>query len=208
MLSLPADGSGGAATVVSSEGHYHPQVITPDGLIIATEVDNETVGRDTDIVTFPLDGKPEKRVLIKTMNREGWDGVSLSPDGRWLAYTTDVTGQQEVWVQPYARSGAPVRVSPNGGRQPVWARNGRELFYLEDRRLMAAAVNAGQTFDFTPAHLLFEIVYNLTNQPPSYDVASDGRFLMIKSSEQSQRAAPIEIVLNWNEELKQRVPVR
>jgi serine/threonine-protein kinase len=208
IMSVAADGSDKAPTSLSSEGHYHPLAVTTDGVIIATDVDNETVGRNTDIVTFQLDAKSEKRPLVKTPNREGWDGVSLSPDGRWMAYTSDATGRQEVWVQRYPGPGAPIRVSPNGGSEPVWAKNGRELYYLEDRRLMAVAVDARETFDFTPARLLMEIAYNVTPQPPSYDVAPDGRFLMLKPSADRQRFQPIVVVLNWFEELKERVTSR
>jgi Tol biopolymer transport system component len=138
--------------------------------------------------------------------------VSLSPDERWLAYASNVTGQEEIWVQPYGGPGAPVRVSPNGGREPLWAKNGKELYYLEGRRLMAVAVDARERFDFKPARLLMESEYSVTNgvtnQPPSYDVGPDGRFLMLKPSADDQRFQPIVVILNWFEELQQLVPVR
>jgi hypothetical protein len=124
-----------------------------------------------------------------------------------MAYTSDATGRIEIWVQPYPGPGVPVRVSPNGGLEPVWARNGRELFYLEGRKLMSVAVNAGSTFDFKPATPLFEAVYTLNGQPPSYDVAADGRFLMIKQVGEPQ-ASTMVVVLNWFDELKRLVPTR
>ena len=68
-------------------------------------------------------------------------GASLSPDGRWLAHTSDQSGQTEVWVRPYPGPGVPVRVSTNGGIEPVWSRTGQELYYLEGQRVMAVAVS-------------------------------------------------------------------
>jgi serine/threonine-protein kinase len=209
LRSVPADGSGGTPVPVSPAGHYHGHVLTGDGrVLIATDVDGETTGRDTDIVRVQLGDKLEPQALVVTKNREGWDGVALSPDGRWMAYATDATGQQEVWVQPYPGPGAPVRVSPNGGREPVWARSGNELYYLEGRKLMAVTFEARTTFDFKPASLLFELPYTISNQPPSYDVGPDGRFVMIKPTEGQREAEPIVVVLNWFEELKRRVPLR
>jgi Tol biopolymer transport system component len=83
--------------------------------------------------------KGESRDVVATPASEGFSGASVSPDGRWLAYAADMTGQVEIWVRPYARTGPPVRVSPNGGLEPVWARHGRELFYLEGRKLEPSA---------------------------------------------------------------------
>ena len=146
--------------------------------------------------------------VVETPASEGFRGARLSPDGRWLAYASDQTGQQEIWVRPYPGPGAAVRISPNGGVEPVWARSGRELYYLEGTRLMAVAVNTGDRFNFSPATLLFDNDYLLSTQPPSYDVARDGRFLMIKPIGGDTEVAPSQIVViqNWHEELKRLVP--
>ncbi|HET9361950.1 MAG TPA: protein kinase, partial [Vicinamibacterales bacterium] len=150
LLSIAADGSS-APSPVSPAEHFHPHGVTPDGrTVLAVAVDGGGAG-GADIVTIPIGGnedKPRPRPLVRTPGREGFEGLMLSPDGRWLAYTSDATGRFEIWVQPYPGPGAPVRVSPDGGVEPVWARNGRELFYLEGRTLMSVAVNAGSTFDF------------------------------------------------------------
>jgi Tol biopolymer transport system component len=154
--------------------------------------------------SFLFDGGGPKRPLVATTNREDWDGVSLSPDGRWMAYVSDATGQQEIWVQRCPGPGAPIRVSPNSGREPLWARGGKELYYLEGRRLMAVRLMPVR-FDLKPARLVREVGYTLQNQPPSYDVGPDGRFLMIKPSSDNPRVQPIVVVLNRHEELKLRV---
>jgi serine/threonine-protein kinase len=140
---------------------------------------------------------------------EGSQGLAVSSDGKWIAYISDVTGRGEVWVRPYPGPGAPVRVSANGGSEPQWSRNGRELYFLENRdRMMMAAVNPGASLSVAPPVPLFTTRLIRMGQPPSYDVAPDGRFLIVRGSEnQSNAAASIVVVVNWTEELKRRVPV-
>jgi eukaryotic-like serine/threonine-protein kinase len=82
--------------------------------------------------------------------------MALSPDGRWLAYASNTTGSLEVWVQAFRGPENPVRVSSRGGVEPAWARDGRELYYLEGNKLMAAGVDAGPEFNFTAPAPLFE----------------------------------------------------
>jgi serine/threonine-protein kinase len=134
------------------------------------------------------------------------EGVSISPDGRWIAYAADPTGQIEIWVRPFPGPGAPVRVSPSGGVDPVWGRNSRELFYQDPRReqLIMASLQAGPELRFTPPVALFGTSeFVASSQPPSYDVASDGRFLMIKRAGDAKPGTrPLAVVLNWAEELK------
>jgi serine/threonine-protein kinase len=206
LLSLASDGSG-VPIQISRIDHYHPHGVTADGRHVLAVAVDAGGGGGSDIVTIPIGGnedKPQPRPLVQTPGREGFEGLTLSPDGRWMAYSSDVTGRLEIWVQPYPGPGVPVRVSPNGGLEPVWARNGRELFYLEGRKLMSVAVNAGSTFDFKPATTLFEAVYTLNGQPPSYDVAADGRILMIKQFGEPT-ASTMVVVLNWFDELKRLV---
>ncbi|MCZ6750377.1 MAG: hypothetical protein O7E51_00945, partial [Acidobacteria bacterium] len=113
-------------------------------------------------------------------------------------------GAPEIWVQAYPDSGAPIRVSPNGGFEPVWGPEGRELFYLEDDKMMAVRVEPDHPeFRFQPPEVLFEGGYHLAFRP-NYDVGPEGRFLMIKNEE--SEAVPINVVLNWFEELKRLVP--
>jgi serine/threonine-protein kinase len=204
---LPADGSG-TLQAVSPAGHFHPHGWSADGELVA--VRSNTSGTDHDIVRWSL-AKPDViQPVVETPASEGFRGAMISPDGRWLAYASDQTGQQEIWVRPYPGPGAAVRISPNGGVEPVWARSGRELYYLEGTRLMAVAVTAGDRFNFSPATLLFDNDYLLSSQPPSYDVAPDGRFLMIKPIGGDTEVAPSQIVViqNWLEELKRLVPTK
>jgi hypothetical protein len=92
-----------------------------------------------------------------------------------------------------------VRVSPAGGGLPVWSRDGRELFYTSGNRLMAVAVEAGSAFKAQAPRVLFESdTYDWSGQAPAYDVASDGRFVMLGRG--ASTPAPVTVVLNWRPE--------
>jgi hypothetical protein len=98
-------------------------------------------------------------------------------------------------VRPYPGAGSPVRVSSNRGNEPIWNKNGRELFYLQDDDVMSVSVDTSRGFACTPAVRLFAVRGPLRTQPPSYDVAADGSFLMLKSLPIAR--APFEVVLDW-----------
>jgi eukaryotic-like serine/threonine-protein kinase len=195
LNSIASDGSERASRPASSNGHYHPHGWSPDGkgLIVV-----QFIGPLSSILTIPVDGKGEPESIVQA-TRGGVDGPALSPDGRWLAYSSATTGRREIWVQPFP-TGPPVRVSPNGGVEPVWARSGRELFYLEGRKMMSVVIDTASGFDVQAPVVLFEGTYLKPDQPPSYDVSPDGRFLMIKPS--GQMPVPITAILNWTEALK------
>ena len=193
-LRMVAAVPGAASRQASPDGHFHAHGWSPGGKeLIAVQFTGGDSG--TDLVRFAPDaaGKPE--FIVHTPAREGVEGMTLSPDGRWLAYVSNATGDFEVWVQPYLRAGSPVRVSPRGGVEPIWAANSRELFYLEGSMMMAVAVDGGTDFNFKPPVMLFEYRYRRSTQPPSYDVAADGRFLLIKQASITQ--PPIQVVTGW-----------
>jgi eukaryotic-like serine/threonine-protein kinase len=164
-----------------------------------------------DIRAAPIAGG-EARDVVATGDDE-FD-AALSPNGRWIAYVSDRTGQPEVWVQSYADLGAaPVRVSGSGGYEPRWSADGKELFYRQGGSVYAAAVDSGAELSFETPVMLFSGAYFGAPVPEtrSYDVARDGRFLMIQledSPTSNETPASVVIVENWFEELKQRVPTR
>jgi Tol biopolymer transport system component len=197
LYSVPADG-GGMPEPIGPEGHYHPHGWTAEGReLVAARVANNSA----DLVRFSTAADAKVQDVLVTPGGEGFAG-SVSPDGRWLAYTADPTGRTEIWVRPLDGSGPAVRVSPNGGGEPLWAKNGRELFYLEDRKLMAIAVEPGSQFNFQSPVALFTSTIVRSNQPPSYDVMPDGRFVMFASDDMAD--LPISVVLNWTRLLQDR----
>ena len=137
----------------------------------------------------------------------------VSPDGLWLAYQSNESGRDEIYVRPFPNVEGAGRwqVSTSGGTRPVWARNGRELFFfLPPGKVMAVSVEQGPTFTSGAVRTLFEGQYMSVQSGRSYDVASDGRFLMVKNAVPTDSASTsppqLVVVVNWLEELKRLVP--
>jgi len=189
-----------------------PQGWMPDGrLLLAGARRSGSATLNADLVTVPAEGGKAED-LIRTEYVE--DSASVSPDGQWLSYRSTRSGRPEIWVRAVAGS-APVRVSQNGGREPLWSRDGRELYYLEGNKLVALAVKPGQEFSFGAPTILFDQPYfhgfggpgsAILEALRSYDVAKDGRFIMIPQPGNQNvggtQAAGIVVVQNWSEELK------
>jgi Tol biopolymer transport system component len=153
-------------------------------------------------------GDHKEEQFLATPFDEG--APQFSPDGRWLAYVSNESGRYEIYVQPYPGPGGKWQISTEGGTEPVWNPNGRELFYRSGDKMMAVDVATQPSFTVGKAHVLFEGPYQPSwTSAQNYDVSPDGqRFLMLKPVE-STEAAPtqINVVLNWFEELKRRVPI-
>ena len=152
-----------------------------------------------------LEGERKAQPLIRTSFNEG--AATLSPDGHWLAYVSNESGRNEVYVQPFPGPGGKVPISTEGGEQPRWARNGKELFYRNGDRMMAVVIQTQPTFSAAKPDMLFEGNYWKWSTAPNYDITPDGqRFVMIKESQPVAAITHVSVVLNWFEELKQRVP--
>jgi serine/threonine-protein kinase len=180
-----------------------PESFSPDGsALVYTDDDPQTRG---DIWLLPLQGERAPRALVKTRFHE-W-GARVSPDGRWLAYTSDESGRREVYVQTFPEPGSRRQVSTDGGSAPGWARSGRELFFRSDSRLMVVGVNPVTGATEKP-RLLFDVP-GFTDQmdfTARYDVAPDDQSFIVITDTPRPPLTKINVVLNWFEELKQRVP--
>jgi Tol biopolymer transport system component len=165
-----------------------------------------TLGEQRTVWALPLDrGAPAERLM---QGRFAVDEPHVSLDGRWLAYVSTESGRHEVYVEPFQRRGETVRVSKDGGGQPRWRDDGKELFYLSlDGRLMAVSIREGATgpevgapTTLVPADRLRAVV-----QGPDYDdyaVTADGqRFLVKRPAGEGQRQR-IHVVLDWPSRLK------
>ena len=195
--------------VTASEGRTF---ITPD----AWSADGRTLvfqelggGVPTDISVLSMDGDGASELLLATESEEA--GPSLSPDENWIAYSSDETGRREVYVQRFPGLGDQKFISTDGGFQPLWSPDGSELFYRGPRGMMAVSVDTEPMFSAEAPELLFEQQYFSFQAFRTYDVAPDGRFLMVKEGatpeDASAPTAQLHLVLNWFEELKRLVPV-
>ena len=159
---------------------------------------------------LPAGGDPEPFLVTPFEER----GAVFSPDGRWLAYVSNESGQDEVYVRPYPGPGLEFTVSTSGGTEPVWSPDGSELFYRSQDQLMAVAVDLGDTFRGETPRPLFADSYqrdlSATGGPANYDITPDGqRFIMVTLPEGSGgtgEGPPVILVQNFFEELRQVVP--
>jgi len=148
-----------------------------------------------------LEGNGEPETIME--KGFGLDEPQVSPDGRWLAYTSQETGQWEVYVEPYRRGGPRVRVSPEGGGQPKWRGDGKELFYgAVDGRLMAVEVSAGdQRLEVGRPTVLFDA--GATDaRLDEYAPTADGERFLVKVPVENQVSRRFHVVVDWPSLLK------
>jgi Tol biopolymer transport system component len=198
----PADGSGKAERLTTREYRDAANSWSPDGQLLAFTETSPTTAMDIWVLQSDRKAQP----FLQTSFNEG--APRFSPDGHWLAYVSDESGRYEIYVQPFPGPGGKWQVSTEGGTEPVWNPIGRELFYRQGNKMMVVDVATRPSFSAGKPRVLFEGLYLRAAQAnPAYDVSPDGqRFLMVKASEQEQHATQIDIVQNWFEELKQKVP--
>jgi serine/threonine-protein kinase len=206
-----ADGTGAAERLTTSSNAQFLNGITPDGTAAVYNETSPAMGRD--LFEVALDGTHRVTPLLQTKFDER-NGI-VSPDGRWLAYESNSSGPFEVDVRPFPNvGGGQWQVSTAGGRQPLWARSGKELFYFgSDGALMRVPVEAsGVSWNAgAPMKLLEGRYYTGTGSGRAYDVSTDGRrFLMIKApgGDSTASSPSVIVVQHFDEELKRLVPTR
>jgi serine/threonine-protein kinase len=150
-----------------------------------------------DLWTLTMGGERNLKAFVQTSFNER--NPRFSPDGRWVAYESDETGLTEVYLVPYPGPGRKVKISTDGGTSPVWARDGRALFYRNGDAMMGVPIQTLPSFSPGRARLLFRRV-----SPYPFDVAPDGRFLMIEDLP-APALGPLTVALNWHAELKRRL---
>jgi hypothetical protein len=152
-----------------------------------------------DVVTLSVsDGSVRRLVATAATEQE----PAVSPDGHWLAYQSDASGSNEVYVQPFPDGGGRQTVSTGGGVDPVWAADGTELYYRRGNSIWAVPVRTGSQFQLRgPPDLLFNGPYDFT-QTGNWTRGPNGRFLIIKGDPTT--TTRFQVVLNWFEELRAR----
>lgn len=205
-----SDRSGEPERLWESERLQQPMSFAPDGRLLLSEA---APGGGRDVLALSLDSPRRVERLLESDATEGW--AEVSSDGRWLVYDSNESGQFEIYVRPYPRvRDGRWRVSDGGGRQPLWSRDGKELFYRDfSGALMVVPVTRGATLRFGPPVKLLDGVRYVGGgsglSGRTYDVDPDGsRFLMIKRAVPSDTATSIVVTENWFQELQARLPNR
>jgi serine/threonine-protein kinase len=194
----PADLSARATPLLMGERlDVFEAVLSPDGRHIVYQLD--TLGADIYYRSLAGDTTPHPiaaSAAIENMQR-------LSPDGRWVAFTTDESGRNEVVVQPFPGPGGRIQVSASGGTEPVWSRDGRRLFYRGSGRLMAATIRPGPAFVVASRDAVLEDPYVFAGNPhANYDVMPDGRHFIFL---QGATTGEMMVVSNWESVLRARM---
>jgi serine/threonine-protein kinase len=199
-----ADGSSPIERLTTSEYWQYPGSFTPDGSILAF-VEDHPETRENILL---LDMKSRRTTpFLNSKASEGWP--EFSTDGHWLAYCSDESGRFEVWVRPFPGPGGRWQISMEGGRYPVWSKDGKQLFYRQGDQFWVADVRTDSGFSAGKPRLLFEKAGFQVGSPiRGWDLWPDGRgFLMVSVDERKpERVTETILVQNWFEELKRLVP--
>jgi serine/threonine-protein kinase len=171
-----------------------------------------------DLLAIPIEGQAPRSAVPLVATSSGEGNGTISPDGRWLAYQSNESGAWEVYVRPFpvTDNGLRTTVSSGGGTQHRWSSDGRELYYFSARtEMMAVRVPSGPTWSAARAEKLFDASQYFIGGTPNpffnYDVAKNGRFLMLKpvagsATDKPAPSANMVVVQNWLEEVKRLVP--
>jgi Tol biopolymer transport system component len=207
IMRRPADGSGQEELLFSSNDQLLiPSSCSPDGqLLVFVKKPPDRLGWDLGLLS--LTREHTARPLIESSLTKVQ--AQISPDGRWLAYTSNLSNRNEVYVQPFPGLGAQWQISTTGGSAPRWSRDARQLFYLNGDKMMVADIQTKPVFSTGTPRMLFESYSSFVTAGAvvtNYDVAPDGqRFLMLKEEEAQASQLQLHVVLNWSEELKRRL---
>ena len=189
------NGTAADESLLESSGGITPSSWSADGRFIAYTLATGTFPPKLDAWVLPLFGDRKPFPLAQTEFDET-SGV-FSPDGQWVAYTSNEAGQPNVYVQPFLRAGGKYQVSRDGGFQPVWRADGKELFYLgADGTMMAVPIDASGQFDAGVSQALIP-TYALTIISPTYAVTKDGKRFLLNARPQQSSVAPLTVVVNW-----------
>jgi len=194
-----AAGTGADEALLASDAVKAPTDWSQDGRFIAFQMNDPKTKTRSDLWLFSVSDRKATPFLQTEFNERQ---AKFSPDGRWMAYMSDESGKEEIYVQPFPGPGGKGQVSTAGGRYPTWRRDGKELIYLEPpNKLMAVEVRTEPAFAAGIPKLLFEprLKPILERQ---FDVSSDGQRFLVNLALQEEASAPVTLVLNWTAELK------
>jgi serine/threonine protein kinase len=203
-----AGGGGNEDAVLTKEGQLaagieSPNLVSsdwsPDGRYIIASAPQQATGDDLWLVPLGGDGKPVKFLGPPSDQMHG----NFSPDGRLVAYTSNESGRFQVYVQTFPLSNRKWQVSTDGGYEPRWRADGREIYYLsDDRKLMAVSVGAGQSFDVPKLLFQTRVPEGVTSRRTHYVPSRDGRRFLVNTQTGDTLPNPITVVFNWQADLR------
>jgi len=198
----PANGTGKEELLLTGGINNRPMDWSRDGKFVVYM--STTAGASGfGLWLLPMEGDHKPVPYLQTSFNEG--DAQFSPDGRWMAYTSNESGQPQVYVQAVPASGAKWQISPAGGGQPRWRRDGKELFFISaDQKLMAVAVNNGTAFEAGAPQFLFGLdpVFPSSGGRFAYQPTADGKRFLVLQVAGGAAAPPINVVFNWQAGLK------
>lgn len=214
---MPSDRSGPAARLDPQGSNESPASISPDGKYLSfDQMDAQT---QSDALALPLAGGPPITIARARFDQ---GSAKFSPDGAWIAYVSNESGNPEVYVQPFPGPGPKVQLSKNGGFDPVWRRAGGEIYYRNDDKMMAVSIDTSSGVRASAPRVLWQAPAaswsgvgrysegsgSSCGMPgvtaSNYDVTADGRrFLMVRDEDAAIAEKKIVVVVNWAEEVKQ-----
>jgi serine/threonine-protein kinase len=201
LFVAPVSGGQPQPLAIADPTIYYSSSWSPDGRHVALVHVSRANGFDIELLT--LDPAGTLTPLMTSAANE--TAPRFSPDGHWLAFVSNQSGSDEVYISPYPPNGSPIRVSSSGGREPVWSRTGRELFYRQGDALMAVDVSQENGVRISRPRTLFTARFDeRPSWRPNYDVARDGRFLVVRSATDPRAGSAIAVLLNWQNRLTPR----
>jgi serine/threonine protein kinase/Tol biopolymer transport system component len=187
-------GTGSEELLLESDEEKTPTCYSSDGRYLVYQSSNLKTKSDLWLLQFFGDRKPIP--LIRTENNEV--GGQISPDNKWLAYTSDESGKWEIYVTSFPKVSGKRQISTSGGTQPRWRADGKELFYLStDRKLMSVEIKEGERFEEGEPKPLFATQSRYTGNV-AYDISADGKLFLINTIISNVQSPPLAVVLNWN----------
>jgi len=199
-----ADGSGAGQLIAQTADTDYPAGLTPDGESLVFM--RSTQQTSFDIEMLSLRNPTERRTLLNSAAYES--GARLSPDGRWFVYVSNESGQNDVYLRPFPVLDRRWTISTQGGTQPVWNPNGKEIFYRSGDKMMSVEVTTTADIKLSNPRMLFEqrYAFGAGITIPNYDVTRDGEhFIMVKDEAGAGR---LNVVFNWFTELNRLAPTR
>ena len=213
MWWMPADRSGPPELLTNIGSMQSPESWSPDDKTVAfTQMDNPETGSDIYVLT--LGGDREPWPLVRTKFSEG--SPKFSPDGKWMAFSSNESGRPEVYAMAYPGPGPKIQISTDGGTDPIWRHDGEELYYRNGDLMMAVAVSYERTLTVSKPQVLWQGQYlagvgsscgMAGPTSANYDVTRDGqRFLMIEDKSPDLECKLVHVVSNWSRELRSFTP--